>query len=351
MSKALFYIGCYTSLGNSGIQIAELDTGSGAVLLLDEMNQLENTSFLCISQNKKYLLAVNEDEVNGELGCFDIQNPLKPIFINKQSTLGGSPCHISLTAKKAFVSNYGTGNLSAFSLTTSELKPAYNQVKHTGQGADLDRQSSAHIHSSQLSRNEQFLIVADLGIDALKVYSIVEEQLELITSFALPAGSGPRHLTFNEIGDKLYLGCELNNDVTVLAFNQKIGSLCTLQCINSLSKIALDQIEDQTEDRSYIAEVALSQNGLQLYVSNRGHDSISIFNVDKKSGLLTAVDCVKTGGKFPRHFAISPDQKWLLAANQNSDNLTVFKRNEITGLLTATAHEIAVKEGVCICFV
>ena len=346
MSKALFYIGCYTTSGNSGIQIAELNTDTGAVSLLDEINQLENTSFLCISKNKKYLLAVNEDETNGELACFDIQNPLKPVFINKQSTLGGSPCHISLTAKKAFVSNYGTGNLSAFSLTTSELNPAYNQVKHTGQGADLDRQSSAHIHSSQLSRNEQFLIVADLGIDALNVYSIVEEQLELITSFALPAGSGPRHLTFNEIGDKLYLGCELNNDVTVLAFDQKMGELSTLQCIKSLSQSALDQ----REDRSYIAEVSLSQNGSQLYVSNRGHDSISIFDVDTVTGLLTAIDCIKTGGEFPRHFSISPDQKWLLAANQNSDNLTVFKRNTETGLLSATEHQLIIKQGVCVCF-
>ena len=346
MSKALFYIGCYTSSGNSGIQIAELDTNSGEVTLIDDVDVLENTSFLAVSKNKKYLLAVNEDESSSELGCFDIQSPLKPVFINKQSTLGSSACHISLTAKKAFISNYGTGNLSAFSLVKSELTPAYLQVKHTGEGHERDRQSSAHIHSSHLSRNEQFLVVADLGIDALKVYRISEGDLELITSFALPAGSGPRHLSFNDLGDKLYLGSELNNDVTVLAFEQNTGELRILQCIKSLSQV----VSDQLKARSYIAEVALSQNGSQLYVSNRGHDSISIFNVDAVTGLLTAIDCIKTGGEFPRHFAISPDQKWLLVANQNSDDLMVFKRDEITGLLSVTDHQLTVKQGVCVCF-
>lgn len=232
--------------------------------------------------------------------------------------------------------------MSAFSLTDHQLLPAYTQVQHQGQGGNLERQASAHAHASQLSIDEQFLVVADLGIDALKVYRVHKKQLDLVFSFSLPAVAGPRHLTFNNSGDKLYLGNELNSDVTLFDFNQESGKLTCLQTISSLPK------ENNIE--SYIAEVALSKEGDYLYVSNRGHDSIAVFSVDQKNGLLSLTDMTKTGGLFPRHFALSPNQKWLLVAHQNSDYLIVFKRDISTGLLTKTAQKLAVKHAVFICF-
>ncbi|WP_022943014.1 lactonase family protein [Psychromonas hadalis] len=338
----ILYIGSYTPNNNAGITVAEFNHQNGQLVELKTISELPDTSFLAVTKDKSYLLAVSEHDVNGELGCFDINDPKSPRFINKQSTLGGSPCHINLSANKAFVSNYGSGNVSAFSLTENKLLPAYADVQHQGQGGDLQRQASAHAHASQLSVDEQFLVVADLGIDALKVYRVSEKQLSLVFSASLPAGAGPRHLTFNMDGDKLYLGNELNSEVTVFAFNPKKGELDLLQTISSLPN------DNQTE--SYIAEVTLSNDGGYLYVSNRGHDSIAIFSVDAQTGLLTVVTLTETGGLFPRHFVLSPDQNWLLVAHQNSDYLTVFKRDNCSGLLTKTDNKLAVKHAVCLCF-
>ena len=342
MNPEIIYIGCYTPEGEPGIKVVEFNNKNGQLTEIKNVVDLPDTSFLSVSKDKNYLLAVSEHGSDGELGCFDITDPQSPVFINKQSTLGGSPCHISLTAKKAFVSNYGSGNVAAFSLTGHQLSPAYTSVQHQGQGGNLDRQESAHAHASQLSVHEKFLVVADLGIDALKVYSVNESQLSLVFTAALPAGAGPRHLTFNHSGDKLYLGNELNNQVTVFDFDPEQGELTSLQTISSLPNV--NQIE------SYIAEVALSKDGCYLYVSNRGHDSIAIYAVDQKSGVLTVIDFTKTGGLSPRHFALSPDQNWLLVAHQNSDYLFVFKRDISTGLLTKTQHQLAVKHAVCISF-
>ncbi len=343
MNQEIVYIGCYTPEANPAIKVIQFDNQSGQLTELNNVSDLPDTSFLNVSKDKKYLLAVNEDGSDGELGCFDISQPTTPVFINKQSTAGGSPCHISLTAKKAFVSNYVSGNVSAFSLSESQLLPAYTTVQHDGNGPNKERQESPHAHASQVSVNEQFLVVADLGIDALKVYAIADEQLTLVFSVSLPGGSGPRHMSFNHNGDKLYLGNELNNTVTMFQFNQSNGALSALQTISSLP-ITDDILQ------SSIAEVALSNDGRYLYVSNRGHDSIAVFTVNPQTGMLTNIDFTKTGGLFPRHFALSPNQNWLLVAHQNSDYLQVFKRNIETGLLTQSTQKLAVKHAVCVCF-
>jgi len=340
MKQEIIYIGCYTPAGEAGIKVVEFDNKTGQLNQVNSISVLSDSSFLQISIDKKKLFAVSENEQLGDFGCFDIQNPINPVFINKQSSLGGAPCHISLTQTKAFVSNYMSGNLSAFTLTEAQLPPAYAVIEHHGHGADPDRQESAHVHASCLSVDEQFLVVADLGIDALKVYKIAENKLNLVFSAPLLAGDGPRHLCFNERGDKLYLANELSSMVVVFNFNQLTGELVTIQRITSLPESCKNQI----------AEITLSKDGSYLYVSNRGHDSIAVYCVDHTSGLLSSIDFTKTDGFYPRHFALSPNQQWLLVAHQNSEYLTVFKRDEDTGLLTKTDNQLAVQHAVCVCF-
>ncbi|MEM7258049.1 MAG: beta-propeller fold lactonase family protein, partial [Pseudomonadota bacterium] len=86
---------------------------------------------------------------------------------------------------------------------------------------------------------------------------------------------------------------------------------------------------------SYVSEIKLSPDAKFLYVSNRGDNSRAIFKV-KEDGLLERLDIVPTGGKFPRHFAITPCGNAVLVANQDSSNLTLFSRDVSSGLLTTT---------------
>lgn len=342
MNKEILYLGCYTPEGNAGIKVVEFDVLTGQLKELASVTDLPDSSFLAVTKDKNTLLAVSECEGEGQLGYFDISKPELPVFINKQSSLGYSPCHISLNAKHAFISNYSSGSVSAFLLTGHHLSPAYTQVQHQGRGSNPERQECAHAHASKMSIDGRFLVVADLGIDALKVYQITEQQLELVFTASLPAGSGPRHLTFNSKGDRLYLGSELNNEVFVFEFDTQQGCLDLLQRLSSLP--------DEFNAESLIAEVALSADGKYLYVSNRGHDSICVFEVDPFSGELKVIAFTKTGGNTPRHFALSPDQKWLLVAHQNSNYLQVFKRDIDSGLLVQTNNKLEVKHAVCVCF-
>jgi 6-phosphogluconolactonase len=94
---------------------------------------------------------------------------------------------------------------------------------------------------------------------------------------------------------------------------------------------------DDRENVSYVSEIKLSPDARFLYVSNRGDNSLAIFKV-LADGVLERVGLVPTGGKFPRHFAITPCGKAVIASNQDSGNIRVFERDIDTGELTATEH-------------
>jgi 6-phosphogluconolactonase len=99
------------------------------------------------------------------------------------------------------------------------------------------------------------------------------------------------------------------------------------------------------------AEVQVHPSGKFLYASNRGHDSIAVFAIDRRRGTLTPVENVPTGGKIPRSFAIDPTGSFLFAANQKSDNIVVFRIDAGSGRLTPTGQVLEVEAPVCVKFV
>jgi 6-phosphogluconolactonase len=92
---------------------------------------------------------------------------------------------------------------------------------------------------------------------------------------------------------------------------------------------------DKREGVSYVSEIKLSPDARFLYVSNRGHNSLAIFKVLSDGG-LQRTGLVPTGGKFPRHFAITPDGHAVIVANQDSGHIRVFARDVETGSLEMT---------------
>ena len=88
-----------------------------------------------------------------------------------------------------------------------------------------------------------------------------------------------------------------------------------------------------------------------LYGSNRGQDTIAAFAIDQKSGAISTVQNIATGGKRPRNFAIDPAGNFLLAANQETNNISVFGIDRTTGRLKSTGISTEVPSPVCLKFV
>jgi 6-phosphogluconolactonase len=147
-------------------------------------------------------------------------------------------------------------------------------------------------------------------------------------------------VAFSSNGNMYVLG-EIMSTVTVFA-NDKGESYRSIQTISTLPA--------GFSGRNDTAEIAIHPNGKWLYASNRGNDTIAVFEVEPGKGTLRLVADVPTGGKEPRHFAIDPAGKYLLAENQNSDTIVTFRIDPASGKLTPTGDVAQVPAPVCLAF-
>ncbi len=133
---------------------------------------------------------------------------------------------------------------------------------------------------------------------------------------------------------------ELNSTVTQI----KKNDLGEFETVGSFSTLPNDFTE-----ASYCADIHISSDGKFLYASNRGHNSIVIYEVSTADGSLKQIGHESVRGNWPRNFSFSPNEDYLLVANQHSKNIVSFKRNKVTGLLQYV-DEIAAPTPVCILF-
>lgn len=263
---------------------------------------------------------------------------------------GAGPCHLTVDSRgrNVLVANYGSGSIAVLPIGyDGRLSEASEFIQHSGSSVNPKRQQGPHAHSINLSPDNRFAIVADLGLDQVLVYRFNPAYSTLAVNdppfTKMNPGAGPRHFAFHPSGKFAYVISELQSTVTAFAWAAGPGTLSEIQTISALPK--------DFSGESYCAEVQVHPSGKFLYGSNRGHDSIAVFTVDENKGTLTPVEYASTQGKWPRNFGIDPSGAFLLAANQNSDNITVFRIDAKTGQLKPTGQTLEVGAPVCVKFV
>jgi 6-phosphogluconolactonase len=355
--KYLFYVGTYTEDGSKskGIYAYRFDAQTGQVTPLGLAAETTNPSFVALHPNGRLLYAVNEvgnynGPNSGGVSAFSIDRSTGKLrFLNEVASRGADPCYITLdkTGKYVLVANYTGGSIAVFPvLEDGKLGEASAFLQHTGHGANPERQEKAHAHSIDLSPDNRFAMVDDLGLDELFVYKFDSATGSLTPNdppFAkLDAGAGPRHFVLSPSGRFAYVVAEMHSTVTVFSNDEKTGTLRPLQTISTLPKDFTGQNDD--------AEIQMYASGKFLYASNRGSDTITEFAIDPGKGTLTPLAYTPTQGKIPRSFEIDPTGKFLFAANQKSDNIVVFRIDPNTGRLTPTGEVLDVGSPVCVKF-
>jgi len=91
-------------------------------------------------------------------------------------------------------------------------------------------------------------------------------------------------------------------------------------------------------------------SGKFVYASNRGHDTIAVFQRDPDSGKLTLLQHAACGGSKPRHFKIDPSGKWLLCGLQTDNSISVLPIDPNTGLLGAPQSIVKSPAPICLLF-
>ena len=355
-SPYVVYVGTYTDKGSEGIYAYRFDPDTGDSKALGLAAQTANPSFLAAAPNGKYLYAANEvdnfkSDHTGAISTFAIdRTTAKLTFLQQVPSLGADPAHVSFdkTGRYLLVANYTSGNIAVFPISKDgQLGSRSAFVQHAGSSVNKDRQTGPHAHAIQASNDNQFVLTADLGLDELLVYRFDPKNGALTPNdpafVKVSPGSGPRHFAIAPSGKFVYLVNELSSTVTVFGYSAGSGTLQEQQTISTLPT--------DFKGENTTAEIEVDAKGKFLYASNRGDDSIAVFAVDPKTGKLTFVERVPTGGKTPRHFALDPTGKWLFAANQESNSITLFRVNPDTGKLTATSQALQVATPVCVIFV
>lgn len=87
-----------------------------------------------------------------------------------------------------------------------------------------------------------------------------------------------------------------------------------------------------------------------MYGSNRGHDSIAIFEIDETTGEVTSVGQESARGEWPRNVPLDSTGELLFVENQVTDDILAFRIDEHTGELTVTDDTLSVPESVCMRF-
>lgn len=353
-SNLYLLIGTYTSGTSKGIYVYRFNTETGEANYVSEVDGLSNPSYLNLSRDEKFVYSVGENEADGGLAyalSFDKKNG-KLAYLNAQQTHGGSPCYINIDPKGQYVitANYTGGNISVFKrMKDGTLLPA-SQVITFDKKDSKEPQPVSHLHCVAFSPDGKYLFADDLGKDKVHKFNLNYPtqrttsdsflQAGEPSAFNIEKGSGPRHLTFHPNGKYAYLINELSGKVTV--FQYKNGLLKDIQYIAS------DTTQGAVKKGS--ADIHLTPDGKFLYASNRlKADGIAIFKVNQLNGKLTKVGYQLTG-IHPRNFIITPNGKLLLVAARDSNSIQIFKINSKNGLLEDTGKTIGIDKPVCLKF-
>jgi 6-phosphogluconolactonase len=386
----ILYVGTYTEIvagdfggHGKGISCYEFDAEKGELNLLNNQFQI-NPSYLSITsimqnsnkelENKssKYLFSVSEVLASKKpvIHTYSINDNYALSLIDTKTIEGGCPCHIHYfknTDGESYTATacYETGNLVIHNINveaTTDLN-SYEplNVYHKGSSQHLSRQTQAHAHCACFDTQSNKLLVCDLGLDQVIVFSVqinndsfnaIEQQI-----ITLPAGSGPRHICFDDNYSYGFIINELTGSITIIKHSAEKNEYVikgTYDARGQLSE-SLKETINEREGKSVnidtdlgAAAIRVSADAKFIYTSMRSDNTIRLFAFDPIAESLSYIASYPTGGRTPRDFTIDTTGKWLLVAHQDSDTISIFNVNSYNGTLSFHKTVNDIESPVCL---
>jgi 6-phosphogluconolactonase len=348
----------FANVRGKGLHAYAFDEESGAATLLCQATGIDNPTYLSLSPDGRFVYANSEvfGWPEGAVSAYrcDVTVP-RLLAINMQPSLGSITAHSSFdrTGRFLLVANYGIGPLDegpnrAIAVypvrQDGGLAPPVASLAHEGSGPNAARQERPHPHCVLASPDNRFIIVADLGLDALIAYPFGPDgHLDKAKAMRspLPPGSGPRHFAFHSDGRIAVVICELNSTIVTLRYHRDSGRFDLIDIVAAVPK---------GTQENHCSGIAIHPRGRFVYGANRGHDSIAILGIDGETGRLSLLAHRPSGGATPRDMAFDPSGRFLAVANQDSDCVSVFLVDGETGALSPTSNDVPLGTPMCVKF-
>jgi 6-phosphogluconolactonase len=335
---ANLFIGTYAKSGGRGLYPLAL-AADGALRVGACAAPAQNASFGAYSaaHDIHYLV----DEFAGRLAAWQRHGEEWRLLASVASG-GSETCYAALDdeRRRLAVANYGSGSLALFTLDAAGLPAGPSAAfQDRGTGPVEGRQEGPHMHCVRFAPDRRSLYAVDLGADhvlrfALDAGTLDDAQL----AYRAPPGSGPRHLLFHPERPFALLVSELASTLTLLAVDEgRLEPLAT--CRTTPADWHGENIAGHLEWPAT----------RRAYVSNRGHDSIALVEVDLDTATLTPAQHVPSGGRSPRHFVTLEDSRQLVVAHEKDGAVASFAV-AADGRLAPSGYGVTVP-GACYIFV
>lgn len=340
-SEVFMYIGTYTAKDSEGIYAYKLDTKTGDTEFVSS-TKMDNPSYLATSPNGKILFAASEnnDRDRDAIQSYQIDPTTgKLTLLDSVLVEGVAPCNLMNTPNGDWIAtaNYTSGSVSLvrvndFGMFDDEV----HVLQFEGSGPNQERQKQSHLHAVYASPDSLYLFANDLGGDKIYRFDNMNDLANSsVSEIDVKPGSGPRHTAFHPNGKWAYTITELSGEV--IAFNYTDGVLEEFQTIEADSLGAGGS-----------ADIQITPNGKYLYASNRlKGDGIALFSINQTSGQLEKIGYQATG-IHPRNMAITPNGRFLLVACRDTDTVELYRIDSKTGLLKNINKDIQVSMPVFI---
>ncbi len=337
--KYVAYVGSYTHEKSRGIHIFDCDVEKGRITEREEV-EVDNPSFVTLSRNGKYLYSICDQGVMS----FKIESDGSLSFVNVASINGMRGCHISVSRDDNYivVSGYHDGKITVLNVDENgRIGSIADEVFHKGTGSIADRNFRPHISCTIFTPDEDLLCACDLGIDQIKVYKFNHNngKIELYDIIRTQLESAPRKMIFSADGRFAYVLCELKNYVNVYSYDSNPESKQRFELVQNIFTI-----RKQHKNNSSAADIMLINDGNNMICSNAGDNTVTIYNVDKKTGQMQSISSLPISGDYPKYVNVFPDNKHIMCMNNESNSITIFTIHYDKGLIVMNGPELHISK-------
>ena len=291
------------------------------------------SAYFALSSDARYLYTANEYQKGpGGLGAFRLNGNDDPVFLNALKSNSQGPAHISMMhvfgRDYLLGSGYFDGDVMVCPIPEDGHLPPMSD--------NFRLSEEARAHGIRPVPGTAFAITTDTFHGLIYTYEMTPEgKLIKRQCYSDPELKAPRHMTFSKDGKRLFMLTERTSTLEVYDIDRETGALTHTAHFSNLP--------DDFEGTSSSSAIHSSPDGQYVYLSNRGHNSITVYYVGE--GAVKKVGCVSDSINWPREFMIDPNGEFMLVGNQNDPSISIFRMNKANGMPEFTGKKIPLTEG------